>query len=80
MASQLENEVVDDSWIMNDDKQKLLKHIKYLYTTKFGWADDTLMKSMVAYHYNMTIKKMDKESYLKEKETMTLDDFLEQLG
>ena len=70
---------LDDSWLNANDKTNLLKHIKKLYTTKFSWADNTLIKSIVKHHYNLTIKQMDKIGYMKEKESMTLEDFLEQM-
>ena len=71
----------DDSWIDKDDKLKLLRHIKGLYDVKFGWADDALMKSMIKYHYNMTVGRINKDDYLEEKSrTDSLEDFLENLG
>ena len=47
-------EQFDDSFLEKNDKIELIKHLKHLYDTKFGWADDTLMKAMVKYHYNLT--------------------------
>jgi len=71
----------DDTFLETDDKVQLLNHIKQLYETKFGWADDTLMKAMVKYHYNLTVGKINKQEYLEEKaNTDTLDDLLERLG
>lgn len=74
-------EQFDDSFLQKEDKIELLKHIKLLYDTKFSWADDTLMKAMVKYHYNLTVGKMNKDDYAYEKaSTDTLSDFLENLG
>ena len=74
-------EQFDDSFIAKEDRLELLKHIKHLYNTKFGWADDTLMKAMVKYHYNLIVGKMNKDEYAEEKaSTDTLSDFLENLG
>lgn len=75
----MEIETVDDSWLFETDRIYLLKHIKELYTTKFGWADEMLIKSLVKHHYNMTIKEMDKDEYLKERAKVTLGDLLERL-
>ena len=40
----------DDSWLEKEDRANLIKHIKHLYDTKFGWADEALMKAMIKYH------------------------------
>ena len=72
---------VDDSWIDEADKVELLKQIKQLYSTKYTWADDNLMKCLIKYHYNVTIDAMDKEQYLKEKKegNDSIDNLLERL-
>jgi hypothetical protein len=58
---------IDDSWIDIADKKLLIKELKTLYTTKFDWADDALIESLVKYHYTATIKQIDEDAYLKEK-------------
>lgn len=72
-------EDVDDSWIFPEDKKALLLHLKNLYSTKYPWADDNLMKCLIKYHYNLTVKEINKLDYLKEKETVNIDDYLEQI-
>lgn len=74
-------EQFDDTFLEKNDKLELLNHIKHLYNTKFGWADDTLMKAMIKYHYNLTVGKINKDDYLEEKSrTDSLEDFLKNLG
>jgi len=61
--------MIDDSWIHEKDKIDLLKYIKTLYSNKFPWADDTLLKCLITKHYNDTINNMNKDEYLIEKDT-----------
>ena len=76
-----EHPEIDDSWIEIEDKKNLMTHIKRLYNLKFPWADAALLKSMIKYHYTITVDKMDKDEYLSEKASSgTLGDFLENLG
>ena len=70
----------DDSWVLPEDKRKLLQHIKELYSKKYEWADDILMKCLMKHHYNEVITAMDKDEYLKEKEQeQTVDEMIENL-
>jgi hypothetical protein len=78
--SDILKEVVDDSWVHEIDKKNLIDHIKKLYKEKFTWADNILMKVLVKRHYNETIKGMNKEEYLKEKEDNSADKYLEDLN
>ena len=78
--SDILKEVVDDSWVHEIDKKNLIDHIKKLYNEKFTWADNILMKVLVKRHYNETIKGMNKEEYLKEKEDTSVDKYLEDLN
>jgi len=73
------NETVDDSWIEKEDKLLLLKHLNLLYSKKYEWANEILMKCLIKYHYNETIKNMNKEEYLKEQETIDIDDFIDRI-
>tara|TARA_Y100001937_G_C7129682_1_gene336656 strand:+ start:281 stop:574 length:294 start_codon:yes stop_codon:yes gene_type:complete len=70
---------VDDSWIQEKDKLDLLKHIKTLYSEKYVWADDVLIKCLVKKHYNDVINNMNKEDYLKEKEAETTNDLIDRI-
>ena len=66
----------DDSFLKIDDKKNLLLHLKNLYTKKFPWADAVLLKILIKKHYNETIKNMNKEDYLNEKENQDVVDYL----
>lgn len=70
---------VDDSWITQQDKIDLLKHIKLLYSKKHEWADDILMKCLIKKHYNEVVANMNKEDYLKEKAEETTADLIDRL-
>ena len=74
-------DMVDDSFVYPEDKKELLKQLKELYTKKYEWADDKLVTCMVSWHYNETIKNLNKEVYLEEKkesvnDEMNIEDFL----
>lgn len=71
--------IVDDSWVHEKDKIDLLKYIKTLYSNKFTWADNTLLKCLITKHYNDTILNMNKEDYLREKEEETTADLIERI-
>jgi|TARA_R100000084_G_C4649655_1_gene148918 hypothetical protein len=71
--------MIDDSWIHETDKIVLLKYIKTLYSNKFAWADDTLLKCLITKHYNDTINNMNKEEYLIEKETENTLDIIDRI-
>tara|TARA_R110000765_G_scaffold48844_2_gene99545 strand:- start:595 stop:882 length:288 start_codon:yes stop_codon:yes gene_type:complete len=63
--------VLDDSFLDQDDKINLFKHLKELYNTKFEWAADTLIKCFILTHYKKFIDNMHEddniEKYLEEK-------------
>ena len=71
------NVEVDDSYILRDDKIKLLGYIKTIYLNKYGWADDILSKCLILEHYNSIIKNINKADYLKEKELENTKDLLD---
>ena len=70
---------IDDSWIVPKDKLDLLEHIKTLYSKKYEWADDVLLKCLIKKHYNDVINNMNKEDYLKEKESETTNDLIDRI-
>jgi hypothetical protein len=74
-------EMVDDSYVFPEDKKELTRQLKELYDKKFEWADAKLIECMVKWHYNETIKKLDKNIYLEEKkeqkEEMSVEDYLD---
>ena len=78
------NTVLDDSFLEEEDKITLFKHLKQLYSTKFEWAADSLVKAFMLSHYKSFIDKMHEDDniqkYLEEKkenkkETTTFQDF-----
>jgi hypothetical protein len=75
-------EMVDDSYVFEEDKKELLKQLKELYNLKYEWADKKLVDCMVKWHYNETIKNLDKNIYLQEKKeqkekVMSVEEYLE---
>ena len=58
----------DDSYIILEDKKKLLKVIKEAYQLSHSWADDMLLRCLVEDYYKQVVRGMNKEEYLKEKE------------
>lgn len=73
------HEVVDDSFIEENDRKNLIEYIKNFYKEKYSWADNILMRVLVKRHYNETIKGMNKEEYLKDKEDINIDKYLDDL-
>jgi hypothetical protein len=74
-------EMVDDSFVFEEDKKELIKQLKELYEKKHIWADKVLIECLVKWHYNETIKNLDKEIYLQEKKeqsekVMSVEDYL----
>lgn len=75
---------VDDSFLEEEDKITLFKHLKQLYSTKFEWAAPELVKAFMLSHYKSFIDKMHEDNniqkYLEEKKenketTTTFEDF-----
>jgi len=78
------NTVLDDSFLEEEDKITLFKHLKQLYSTKFEWAAEPLVKAFMLSHYKSFIDKMHEDDniqkYLEEKkvnkkEKTTFEDF-----
>ena len=74
--------MVDDSFVFEEDKKELIRSLKELYEKKHTWADKNLIQCLVKWHYNETIKNLDKKIYLEEKKeqsekVMNVEDFLE---
>ena len=75
---------VNDSFLEEEDKIMLFKHLKQLYSTKFDWAAEPLIKAFMLSHYKSFIDKMHQDDniqkYLDEKKenkeaTTTFEDF-----
>jgi len=78
------NTVLDDSFLEEEDKIILFKHLKQLYEAKFEWAAPELVKAFMLSHYKSFIDKMHEDDniqkYLEEKkvnkkEKTTFEDF-----
>ena len=75
-----DNNNIDDSFITPEDKKNLLIHIKQIYINKHAWADDVLIKCLIKNHYNETVKNIDKDLYLYEKENLNTDDLINMIN
>ena len=67
-----ENEV-NDSYILKEDKLNLIRTIKNIYKNSMPWADDALMSVLVKEHYNNVIKNMNEEDYKNDIKNIDLD-------
>lgn len=67
-----ENEV-NDSYILKEDKLNLIRIIKNIYKNSMPWADDALMSVLVKEHYNNVIKNMNEEDYKNDIKNIDLD-------
>jgi hypothetical protein len=66
MSSYDEIKEIDDSFVRECDKKALIHNLELVYSTKFPWADDVLLESIVIVEYKRHIKSMDKNKYLEE--------------
>ena len=60
-------DVVDDSWITTDDRQKLINHLKSSCNLEFSWADKNLVECIIKKKYYNIVKTMNREQYKKDK-------------
>jgi len=54
--------------ISPEHEKQAREHFRKLYETKFEWADDNLLKSLVDVHYAAMIENLDYEMYKQETE------------
>jgi hypothetical protein len=67
-----ENEL-NDSYILKEDKLNLIRTIKKIYNEKFSWADDVLMRCLVKNHYRQVIENMNEEDYKRDITNTDID-------
>ena len=67
-----ENEV-NDSYILKEDKLNLIRTIKNIYKNSMPWADDALMSVLVKEHYKNVINNMNEEDYKNDIKNIDLD-------
>jgi hypothetical protein len=67
-----ENEV-NDSYILKEDKLNLIRTIKNIYKNSMPWADDALMSVLVKEHYKNVINNMNEEDYKNDIKNVDLD-------
>lgn len=73
-----ENEL-NDSYILKEDKLNLIRIIKTIYIKKFPWADDTLIRVLIRDHYKQTINNMNEEDYINEIKNNNVDNLIESI-
>jgi|TARA_R110002020_G_scaffold115052_1_gene264656 hypothetical protein len=56
-------EKVDDSWITEQDRLKLLSYLKDLISIQYPWADKALEQCLILKKYYNIIKAMDRKQY-----------------
>ncbi len=67
-----ENEV-NDSYILKEDKLNLIRTIKNIYKNSMPWADDALMSVLVKEHYKTVVNTMNEEDYKNDIKNVDLD-------
>ncbi len=67
-----ENEV-NDSYILKEDKLNLIRTIKNIYKNSMPWADDALMSVLVKEHYKNVVNNMNEEDYKNDIKNVDLD-------
>jgi len=66
--SKLNDEVIDDSFIDDEDKINLFDVAKNIVNTKYKSYPHPMNEILIEKIYNDCIKNLNKEDYLKEKE------------
>ena len=69
--------IVDDSYIEDDDNRNLLTYCKEVVDLEYRSFPSPMYEILIEKIYKDTIKKMNKEDYLKEKEELKKKSFLE---
>ena len=64
---------VNDSYILKEDKLNLIRTIKNIYKNSMPWADDALMSVLVKEHYKNVINNMNEEDYKNDIKNVDLD-------
>ena len=60
-------DIVDDTWITADDRDKLINHLKSSCNLEFPWADKSLLECIIKKKYYVIVKTMNKDQYTQDK-------------
>jgi hypothetical protein len=69
--------IVDDSYVEEEDKRNLLKYSKEIVDLEYRAFPSPMYEILIEKIYKDTIRNMNKEDYLKEKEELKKKSFLE---
>ena len=72
-----EENKVDDSYIELNDKKNLIRYCKDIVSTSYNMYPEPMATILTKKLYYDTIKGMDKEAYLKEKQELKELDFVD---
>jgi hypothetical protein len=72
-----EENKVDDSYIELNDKRNLIRYCKDIVSTSYNMYPEPMATILTKKLYYDTIKGMDKEAYLKEKQELKELDFVD---
>ena len=72
-----EENKVDDSYVELNDKKNLIRYCKDIVSTSYNMYPEPMATILTKKLYYDTIKGMDKEAYLKEKQELKELDFVD---
>ena len=72
-----EENKVDDSYVELNDKRNLIRYCKDIVSTSYNMYPEPMATILTKKLYYDTIKGMDKEAYLKEKQELKELDFVD---
>jgi len=68
---------IDDSFVEDEDKIKLIEAVKYIVETEYKVYPSPMNQILIEKMYYNCIKNMNKDDYLKEKEDLKSKSILE---
>jgi len=54
---------IDDTWIREEDREKLVLYLKEATSIEFPWAEQSLSECIILKKYYNVIEKMDRKQY-----------------
>ena len=60
-------DIVDDTWISTNDREKLINHLKISCSLEFSWADKNLVECIIKKKYYNIVNSMDRKQYETDK-------------
>mgnify|MGYP003122596618 CR=1 FL=1 len=54
---------IDDTWIREEDREKLVLYLKEATSIEFPWAEQSLAECIILKKYYNVIEKMDRKQY-----------------